>query len=500
MIRRRLLNQDVVRALRDGGQLERARLLHHAAEAGDVATLLEEGPAAAREAARAGSHRQALAHFEAVMAHAGRLEPRERAALLDDYGWELYNAHRFRDAVDAGRDAARLYEELEDRIALAHCLVRLSRPPVHDRRDRRRRGLRAPRGPDPAHRGRRRRAGLRDALPRRDPGADGQSAEAMPVLEHADRLALYSERPDLAALCLNYLAIARFEDGDAARAGHDAQQHRDRPRRRAPRGDRARLHEPRRAAVPRRAPDRARALRARRAGVHARARLLVARLQPRDPPLPAAAAPRRVGRGGARAARADRVRRGRGDRLRLQRPVAGAAAGPPRRPGGRRAAGRGVGAGEARSGCCSGSRTPGWRARNGRGWRASRTPRARSPRCCCRASSTAGAAPFRGELLRYLARAGLPGRAVRALPARVGGRPGRRLAHRGRGVAARRRSVRGGAGAGRGRRRGDRRGPADRSTGSAPSPPRSGPARGCASSARGSRRARVRRRRRTRRG
>ena len=102
IIRRRLLNQDVVGALRDSGQLERARLLHHAAEAGDVATLLEEGPAAAREAARAGSHRQALAHFQAVMAHAGRLEPRERAALLDDYGWELYNAHKFRDAVDAG--------------------------------------------------------------------------------------------------------------------------------------------------------------------------------------------------------------------------------------------------------------------------------------------------------------------------------------------------------------------------------------------------------------
>ena len=214
IIRRRLLNQDVVGALRDSGQLERARLLHHAAEAGDVATLLEEGPAAAREAARAGSHRQALAHFQAVMAHAGRLEPRERAALLDDYGWELYNAHKFRAAVDAGRDAARLYEELEDSVALAHCLVRLSRHlfmigETDEAEDSAHRAVRILRTEGDA---------AAQAYAMLALGAilalTCQSAEATPVLEHADRLALYSERPDLAALCLNYLAIARFEDGD----------------------------------------------------------------------------------------------------------------------------------------------------------------------------------------------------------------------------------------------------------------------------------------------
>ncbi len=35
------------------------------------------------------------------------------------------------------------------------------------------------------------------------------------MLERADRLALEAERPDLAALCLNYLAIARVEAGEA---------------------------------------------------------------------------------------------------------------------------------------------------------------------------------------------------------------------------------------------------------------------------------------------
>src|SRR4051794_21933521 len=48
-LRRRLLNAEVVRALRARGTVDRARLLHYAAEAGDVETLLAEGPSAARE-------------------------------------------------------------------------------------------------------------------------------------------------------------------------------------------------------------------------------------------------------------------------------------------------------------------------------------------------------------------------------------------------------------------------------------------------------------------
>ena len=65
--------------------------------------ILAFGPRAAREAAPAGSHRQALAHFETLLPHVQRLGARERAEVLDGYGWELYNAHRFRDAVAAGR-------------------------------------------------------------------------------------------------------------------------------------------------------------------------------------------------------------------------------------------------------------------------------------------------------------------------------------------------------------------------------------------------------------
>ena len=51
-----------------------------------------------------------------------------------------------------------------------------------------------------------------------------------------------------------------------------------------------------------------------------------------------------------------------------------------------------------------------------------------------------GAAPFRGELLRYLARAGLPAEPFERCPPAWAAGPRRRLADRGGGLAARRRS------------------------------------------------------------
>lgn len=210
-LRRRLLNAEVVGALRVAGVADRARLLHHAVAAGDVATLLEEGPAAAREAARAGSHRQALAHYETVMPHAALLEVRGQADLLHGYGWELYNAGRFVDAAGVGRRALALYEELGDERALGLCLVRLSRL------------LFMAGETDEAEA-----AALR-AVDRLGDNAyatlylgailalSARHVDAMAVLERADKLALEASRPDLGALCLNYLAIARFEAGEVDR-------------------------------------------------------------------------------------------------------------------------------------------------------------------------------------------------------------------------------------------------------------------------------------------
>ena len=59
--------------------------------------------------------------------HADSLPLRDRAAFLNDYGWELYNAHHFRASVEASHAAEALYRELGDPLPLALCLVRLSR-------------------------------------------------------------------------------------------------------------------------------------------------------------------------------------------------------------------------------------------------------------------------------------------------------------------------------------------------------------------------------------
>ena len=212
-LRRRLLNADVVAALQARGGADRGRLLHHAAEARDVETLLAEGPDAAREAARAGSHRQALAHFEAVVPHADKLPLRDRAAFLNDYGWELYNAHHFPESVEASRAAEQLYREVGDPLALGLCLVRLSRH------------LFMTGATDAAEE-----AAQRAVVTLLGVGDDAALAyatlylggilaqsrprEAREVLERADALALRSQRPELAALCLNYLAIVRVEAGE----------------------------------------------------------------------------------------------------------------------------------------------------------------------------------------------------------------------------------------------------------------------------------------------
>lgn len=126
-LRRRALHRAMIDVLRAEPEPDPACLVHHAVRAGDADTVLTYAALAGRRAAAAGSHRQALAHFEAAVRHAGRLEPAERAALLDDYATELTNAHRFTEAIEAGERAVALYTELDDPVLLGQAGVRLAR-------------------------------------------------------------------------------------------------------------------------------------------------------------------------------------------------------------------------------------------------------------------------------------------------------------------------------------------------------------------------------------
>lgn len=126
-LRRAALHRRVVDALTGTEPRDLPRLVHHAVQAGDVAAIVAHAPAAGREAAAAGSHRQALALLEVALRHADRLPDRERARLHDDHAWELHNAHRYEEAVDESERAVALLRTADEPLALGAALGRLSR-------------------------------------------------------------------------------------------------------------------------------------------------------------------------------------------------------------------------------------------------------------------------------------------------------------------------------------------------------------------------------------
>ena len=220
-LRRRALHLAVVRALRELGASDAERLVHHAAAAGDAATIVEFAPAAARAAAAGGSHTQALAHLEAAVGHAELLDPVSRAQLLTDHAWQLYIAQRFAEAVTAGRvavracaDAGLLDREIEATERLSRYL--LMSGDLAEAETVQQRAVAAARGGgSPATR-----ASL--AVHR---GAmlllTGRFAEARPVLAEAVELTGTVDRPDLRSLALNYRGLIRAEAGETAAGERD---------------------------------------------------------------------------------------------------------------------------------------------------------------------------------------------------------------------------------------------------------------------------------------
>ncbi len=121
------LNQRVLDALIDHDGSDVSRIVHHAAQAGDQDAIIQYGPAAARDAARAGAHREAVAHFGLVLEHDDRFAPGERAELLAQYAIECYTIGAIDKAVEAGRRAVEENRSLGDLRQLGACLRWLSR-------------------------------------------------------------------------------------------------------------------------------------------------------------------------------------------------------------------------------------------------------------------------------------------------------------------------------------------------------------------------------------
>jgi DNA-binding CsgD family transcriptional regulator/tetratricopeptide (TPR) repeat protein len=212
--RRIEMNRAVVDALLARDDADLSRIVHHAVAAGDVDTILARGPAAAREAAAAGSHRQALAHYEHVAAYLDALPDDAKAQILAEYSWQLYAAQRWSEAVAVAGQAAALWERLGDAVALGETLVTLSRSAYMADR------------PGEAMRSVERaeqvlaRTGNAEALGHAQSSrasllalTDRQEA-ALVILPAARDLAERVGRTDLVAHSLNYLGVARVDLGD----------------------------------------------------------------------------------------------------------------------------------------------------------------------------------------------------------------------------------------------------------------------------------------------
>lgn len=127
-VRRIQYNQAVLAALlaRDAG-VDLSRILHHATEVGDAAVVARYGPVAAREAVRAGSHREAVAHYRRVLDQRSAFGLQEQAKLLEEYAIECYTVGLADLAVHAQADAVALRRNLGDPLAIGLSLRWLSR-------------------------------------------------------------------------------------------------------------------------------------------------------------------------------------------------------------------------------------------------------------------------------------------------------------------------------------------------------------------------------------
>ena len=104
-----------------------ARVLHHAVEAGNAEVIVRYGPDAARQAAFVGANRQALVILEQILRHPYLLSTAELARIHVGYAWALHNAVRTEESVTAAETAVRLFAETDDETGLGGALATLSR-------------------------------------------------------------------------------------------------------------------------------------------------------------------------------------------------------------------------------------------------------------------------------------------------------------------------------------------------------------------------------------
>jgi len=117
----------VLAALGSFGCADDARMAFHAEAAGDTSAVLRYAPAAARRAARLGSHREAAAQYGRALRFSGGADPATLAGLHEGLADAVSLLDRWHDAETAGERALALWREAGDRLREGDALRRLSR-------------------------------------------------------------------------------------------------------------------------------------------------------------------------------------------------------------------------------------------------------------------------------------------------------------------------------------------------------------------------------------
>jgi DNA-binding CsgD family transcriptional regulator/tetratricopeptide (TPR) repeat protein len=127
--RRVELHRSALRQLRcpPVGDVDLARLAHHAEAAGDATAVLELAPAAAEQAAALGAHREAAAQYSRALRFADGLDVEMRAELFHRHAYALYLVSEFAAAIAAEHEAVESFRRAGDQRREGDALRSLSR-------------------------------------------------------------------------------------------------------------------------------------------------------------------------------------------------------------------------------------------------------------------------------------------------------------------------------------------------------------------------------------
>jgi DNA-binding CsgD family transcriptional regulator/tetratricopeptide (TPR) repeat protein len=120
------LHEQVLAILEARPNIPAARLAHHASGARDAQAVRRFAPLAAAQAASVGAHREAEAHFEAMIPYAGDLAPGDRARLLEQLSYECFLTGRYARASEVRREALEIWRQIGARVEEGDTLCSLS--------------------------------------------------------------------------------------------------------------------------------------------------------------------------------------------------------------------------------------------------------------------------------------------------------------------------------------------------------------------------------------